>query len=348
VLGEIGDEGLVYDSEHDVRAPDRRSEELVIEALDDELLVYDQRNKRAHCLSATAARVWRACDGGTDLAAMSEALSLPLDEVREAVEELEGAALLVEEGLELVKVGSGGANGNGANGANDITRRAFAVRSAKVGTAVASAPLILSIAAPTTASAATPTPAQCQLYSAQSCGTGSGCAAVAGCCCCGTGGECQGNCNACSATGFCTGGQQQCGDGTGNSTGCSATGPAGGLSVDRRGCCHAGTGAPPLQSGIIAGCGCVYTPTGGGLPNNVAGCCHARVPGNTPCSDTDSFTTNADCFPCCLQTVGGNTVFKAFIGLGSTFGCCGANTTPTHSCIVANPQDLPILPVELS
>ena len=45
------------------KKPLARSEELVIEELGDELLVYDERTQRAHCLSATAARVWRACDG---------------------------------------------------------------------------------------------------------------------------------------------------------------------------------------------------------------------------------------------------------------------------------------------
>ena len=34
--------------------------------LDDELLVYDARTHRGHCLNQTAAAVWKACDGNDD------------------------------------------------------------------------------------------------------------------------------------------------------------------------------------------------------------------------------------------------------------------------------------------
>src|SRR4051812_49356910 len=40
-----------------------RSEDLIVQEVEDEVLVYDELSNRAHCLSADAARVWRACDG---------------------------------------------------------------------------------------------------------------------------------------------------------------------------------------------------------------------------------------------------------------------------------------------
>jgi hypothetical protein len=54
----------------DVRpqAPLARRDDLIIREVGDEVLVYDLRSHRAHCLNRTAALVWRRCDGQTDLA----------------------------------------------------------------------------------------------------------------------------------------------------------------------------------------------------------------------------------------------------------------------------------------
>jgi hypothetical protein len=46
--------------------PHARSEGLITEELDGELLVYDSENNLAHALDAQAAMLWRACDGHTD------------------------------------------------------------------------------------------------------------------------------------------------------------------------------------------------------------------------------------------------------------------------------------------
>ena len=43
--------------------PKARKEEIVVQEVADEVLVYDLRTNRAHCLNETAAFVWRACDG---------------------------------------------------------------------------------------------------------------------------------------------------------------------------------------------------------------------------------------------------------------------------------------------
>ncbi|HEX8089009.1 MAG TPA: PqqD family protein [Blastocatellia bacterium] len=45
------------------KVPEARTEGLVVQHLNDELLVYDQDRHKAHCLNHTAALVWRQCDG---------------------------------------------------------------------------------------------------------------------------------------------------------------------------------------------------------------------------------------------------------------------------------------------
>ena len=47
--------------------PRARKDRLTIHELPDETLVYDHDCRKAHCLNATAALVWRHCDGNTSL-----------------------------------------------------------------------------------------------------------------------------------------------------------------------------------------------------------------------------------------------------------------------------------------
>ena len=71
--------------------PRARQDGLVVEQVDEELLIYDLERDRAHSLNATAARVFRHCDGERDAAALAARLS---DEAGESVdEELVRAAL---------------------------------------------------------------------------------------------------------------------------------------------------------------------------------------------------------------------------------------------------------------
>jgi hypothetical protein len=46
--------------------PLARTDQLVIQELPDETLVFDQRSHKAHCLNRTTALVWKHCDGKTD------------------------------------------------------------------------------------------------------------------------------------------------------------------------------------------------------------------------------------------------------------------------------------------
>lgn len=317
----------------DARAPLRRSEDLILEELGDELLVYDKTNKRAHCLSPDAARVWRACDGSMDTSALSAQLGLPRDVVRRALDELQNSELL-DQGLELVNVGS--ENGNGTA----VTRRELAVRSAKVGTAAATAPLILSLAVPSAAMAATLTFGQCAIYSSQSCGNNPGqCGFYDGCCCCCSYQGATGNCFACTSLGTCTapvsGNTCPPGLGTGGpgTRANCASGNTGANPVGTQGCCG------PQGNPGATNCGCLYTttgqisgtpgsnptgcgpppatPCGPGGPGGGAGCCNPTLPGSPSCAPGD---TTGNCVPCCNGTP---------IGPSALPGCCA---TPTSTC----------------
>jgi hypothetical protein len=69
----------------------------------DELLVYDARTHRGHCLNQTAAAVWLACDGKTSIIEMvrrlEKELSVDVDEqiVWMTLDKLEKAGLLSEQ-----------------------------------------------------------------------------------------------------------------------------------------------------------------------------------------------------------------------------------------------------------
>ncbi len=68
-----------------VPMPRAREDDLVVEELADETLVYDLKRHKARCLNRTAALVWQHCDGQTtvpELAALlKKELDIPGDEV---------------------------------------------------------------------------------------------------------------------------------------------------------------------------------------------------------------------------------------------------------------------------
>lgn len=55
--------------------PQARTDDLVINELSDEVLVYDLQRDKAHCLNAAAASVWKQCDGRTTVAEIARRLS---------------------------------------------------------------------------------------------------------------------------------------------------------------------------------------------------------------------------------------------------------------------------------
>jgi hypothetical protein len=127
-------------------APKARQEELVIEGLGDETLVYDMRSHKAHCLNRTSALVWNHCDGKATVSEMTVALEKELrtpvssDVVWLALEQL-GKAKLLSDRL------------HDSNSKQAMTRRAV-IKKIGLGAAIA-LPLVTSILAPTTAEAST-------------------------------------------------------------------------------------------------------------------------------------------------------------------------------------------------
>ena len=82
--------------------PRARTEDLVIKALPDEVLVHDLARHRTHCLNRSAAAVWRLCNGQRTPAEIARALAQApegrwSDEaVRLALDELGRAHLLTD------------------------------------------------------------------------------------------------------------------------------------------------------------------------------------------------------------------------------------------------------------
>lgn len=115
--------------------PLARTEGMLTERVDDELLVYDETYGTAHCLAAEAAEVWRLCDGEHSADQIGSEAGLPVERVSEVLGRLGAAGL-----LESVAPG-------------DVSRRDVAKRFAQLGAAALSAPLIFSIVVPEAAAA---------------------------------------------------------------------------------------------------------------------------------------------------------------------------------------------------
>jgi Coenzyme PQQ synthesis protein D (PqqD) len=124
--------------------PKSRQDDIVIEGLGDETLVYDMRSHKAHCLNRTAALVWDRCDGKATVSEMAEALEkelrvpIPAAVVWLALEKLGKAELLSDRPPKSTVE-------------HAISRRAI-IRKIGLGAAVA-LPLVTSILAPSAADA---------------------------------------------------------------------------------------------------------------------------------------------------------------------------------------------------
>ncbi|MEO9194221.1 MAG: PqqD family protein [Polyangia bacterium] len=79
-----------------VRLPVARpAGDFIVEKVADEVLVYDQRNHVAHCLSPVAALVWSLCDGGkVDRVRAALADAGHKDSVEAVIAQLSSAGLL--------------------------------------------------------------------------------------------------------------------------------------------------------------------------------------------------------------------------------------------------------------
>src|SRR5437868_3651743 len=122
-----------------------RTEDLVVQQLGDDLLIYDRHTDVAHSLSETAALVWRLSEGGATVEEMTEAVAAQgavggRQEaeaiVLQAVNELEEKVLLEQE-----------------PGTEKVSRRHALQRMAGVGAGAVLAPLVVSAAVPKPAEA---------------------------------------------------------------------------------------------------------------------------------------------------------------------------------------------------
>lgn len=121
--------------------PKARSDGVVVEELDGEILVYDLKRDRAHRLNRIAAALWRRCDGKATLSELAASLETPHEASAEivllALHQLSRAELL-ERPIPFA--------GNAR-----ISRREMARR---IGLTVLALPIITSIAAPAAAQGA--------------------------------------------------------------------------------------------------------------------------------------------------------------------------------------------------
>lgn len=146
-----------------------RYEQLVIQKLENEVLVYDLRNNKMFCLNETSAQIYQMCDGKNSVTEISRKLSgnskqeVSEDLVWLAIDQLKSNDLL-DKSAEIKSKFKG------------LSRRE-AIR--KVGfVSLAALPVITSITAPAAALAAsTCTPCTATVPFGQSCGLPGGCAA---------------------------------------------------------------------------------------------------------------------------------------------------------------------------
>ncbi|MDH3494493.1 MAG: PqqD family protein [Acidobacteriota bacterium] len=125
-----------------IRVPRARQSDLVVQQSKDEMLVYDMKANKAHCLNETMAAIWVACDGSKTIGEIAESIEGISQDIKKeavwlAIDELNQRNLL-DEGLDL-------------NFAGESRREMIK----KVGFASAAAiPVIASLAAPTSILAA--------------------------------------------------------------------------------------------------------------------------------------------------------------------------------------------------
>jgi len=126
-------------------APPRRARrsDLVVEEVGGETLVYDLERHRAHCLSATAAWVWRHCDGKSTAAELARRLSRKTG--REVGEDVVGVALHRLARARLLDGAAPAAEGRTLASRRELLRKAALIGGLSV----------LSIAAPSAGQAAT-------------------------------------------------------------------------------------------------------------------------------------------------------------------------------------------------
>lgn len=124
--------------------PLRRKDEIIVQELNGEVLIYDLKTNKAICLNETSSMIWDACDGDKTVSEISQSIGKKLncpaneDIVWLALDQLKKERLL--------------ANGSTINSRFDGISRREVIRKVGLGTMIA-LPLITSLVAPTAANA---------------------------------------------------------------------------------------------------------------------------------------------------------------------------------------------------
>ncbi|MBV9242153.1 MAG: PqqD family protein [Acidobacteria bacterium] len=144
--------------------PIARNEELVVQEMPGEVLVYDIRTNQAHCLNTTAAFIWKNCTGANSIRDIEQLLmaehgtGLDADLVKLGVEDLASRDLL-----------SAAPPASGLNRRDVIKRIGMA--------SVIAIPVIASLAAPKSALAST----SCTCQNSGQCVTQGSCPSTTNC-----------------------------------------------------------------------------------------------------------------------------------------------------------------------
>lgn len=146
------------------QVPKARQEQLIVKELPGELLIYDLKLDKAHCLNETAALVWKNCDGKRTVGQLHELIEkdagvpVPEEMVWLALDQLETFKLLDDSPASPLAL-------------SGMSRRSLVKR---IGFAAIAIPVIISISAP-------PASAQASLLPPGACCNSPGQCASGGC-----------------------------------------------------------------------------------------------------------------------------------------------------------------------
>jgi hypothetical protein len=186
-----------------------RQDDIVVEQIGGDVLVYDRRADIAHCLGEAAALTWRTCDDGASLSEIAERIAAAgLASSDEAAAELADAAIAELAANDLLEPSSARTG--------LVTRRRALRRVAGIGAAAIAGPLVVSAAVPSAAAALSPpcvangavcTSTSTCCTSTYTCGLKHGSSGTLACCIPG-GGSCTNSSDCCGSTN-CTSGTCQ-------------------------------------------------------------------------------------------------------------------------------------------
>ena len=120
--------------------PQARTNDLVTQELPEEVLVYDLKDHKAHCLNQTAAAVWKHCDGKTSVLEMTALINRDFNQTMDEAAVWQAIGHLSKANLLEARVAP-------PAGIPRLGRRE-AIRRLGLGSAIA-VPVVMSILAPT-------------------------------------------------------------------------------------------------------------------------------------------------------------------------------------------------------